>query len=91
MRFLFLSTWLPYPPDNGSKLRALLPAGLAERHQVTLLSFAFATARPDTPGELGGWCSEIQIVPVDPFAANQAGVLRTFLSPRPVACGRFRP
>lgn len=86
MRILFLSTWFPYPPDNGSKLRAYyLLRGLAERHQVTLLSFAFATARPDAPGELGDWCSQIRVVLVDPFAANQAGALRTFLSPRPVA------
>ena len=86
MRILFLSTWFPYPPDNGSKLRVHhLLRSLAERHEVTLLSFAFATARPDAPGELGDWCSEIQVVPVDPFQINQAGALRTFLSPRPMA------
>ena len=86
MRILFLATWFPYPPDNGSKLRAYyLLRGLAEGHQVTLLSFAFATARPDALGELRDWCSEIQVAPVDPFALNQAGALRTFLSPRPVA------
>lgn len=86
MNILFLSTWFPYPPDNGSKLRAYyLLRGLAERHQVALLSFAFATARPDAPGELRDWCREIQVAPVDPFALNQAGSLRTFLSLRPVA------
>ena len=86
MNILFLSTWFPYPPDNGSKLRVYhLLRSLAERHEVTLLSFAFATARPDAPGELGDWCSEIQVVPVDPFQINQAGALRTFLSPRPMA------
>ena len=26
MRILFLSTWFPYPPDNGSKLRVYSPA-----------------------------------------------------------------
>lgn len=86
MRMLYLSTWFPYPPDNGSKLRAYyLLRGLAQRHQMTLLSFAFATARPDAPGELRDWCREIRVVPVDPFALNQAGALRTFFSPRPVA------
>lgn len=86
MNILFLSTWFPYPPDNGSKLRAYhLLRSLAQRHQVTLLSFAFTTARPDDPGELQEWCQEIQVVPVDPFAFNQAGALRTFLSTRPVA------
>lgn len=86
MRILFLATWFPYPPDNGSKLRAYyLLRGLAERHQVTLLSFAFATAQPNAPGELRDWCREIRVAPVDPFALNRAGSLRTFLSPRPVA------
>lgn len=86
MRILFLSTWYPFPPDNGSKLRVYhLLRSLAERHEVTLLSFAFATARPDMPGELADWCSQIQVVSVDPFQVNRAGALRTFLSLRPVA------
>lgn len=86
MRILFSSTWYPSPPDNGSKLRVYyLLRGLAERHEVTLLSFAFATARPDAPGDLGNWCSQIQTVPLDPFAFNQAGALRTFLSLSPMA------
>lgn len=54
MKLLFLSTWFPYPPDNGSKLRVYhLLRSLAERHEVTLLSFAFATAQSGAPGELG--------------------------------------
>ncbi|MGQ9768848.1 MAG: glycosyltransferase family 4 protein, partial [Anaerolineae bacterium] len=86
MNILFLSTWYPYPPDNGSKLRAYhLLRALGQAHQVTLLSFAFATARPDAPGELGDWCREIQVVPVEPFAVNRASALRTYLSLRPVA------
>lgn len=86
MNILFLTTWFPYPPDNGSKLRVYyLLRGLAQHHQVSLLSFAFATARPDAPGELDNWCKQIQVVPVDPFAANKVGPLRTFFSPRPVA------
>jgi polysaccharide biosynthesis protein PslH len=86
MRILFLSTWFPYPPDNGSKLRVYhLLRALAQRHQVTLLSFAFATARPDALGELRDWCQEIEVVQVDPFQVNQAGALSTFLSTRPMA------
>ena len=86
MRILFLSTWFPSPPDNGSKLRVYnLLRALAQRNQVTLLSFAFDTARPDAPGELADWCHEIHVVAADPFAVNQTGTLRTFLSSRPVA------
>jgi polysaccharide biosynthesis protein PslH len=86
MKILFLSTWFPYPPDNGSKLRAYhLVRALADRHQVSLLSFAFDTARPEEPGQLRAWCRDIQTVQVNPFSANRASALRTFLSPRPVA------
>lgn len=86
MNILLLSSWFPYPPDNGSKLRVhhLLRA-LGQAHEVSLLSFAFATAQPDVADGLRSLCADVQVVPVDPFAANQAGALRTFLSPAPIA------
>ena len=53
MKILFLSTWFPYPPDNGSKLRVYhLLRALAQAHEVTLVSFAFDTARPEQPADL---------------------------------------
>lgn len=86
MQTLFLSTWFPYPPDNGSKLRVYhLLRALAQDHSVTLISFAFDTAQPEPPGDLRSLCADVQIVPVNPFTANAAGALRTFLSARPVA------
>ena len=40
MKILFLSTWFPYPPDNGSKIRAYhLLRALRRSHQVTLVAF----------------------------------------------------
>ena len=46
MKILFLSTWFPYPPDNGSKLRAhYLLRALAARHDVRALAFC-----PSAPG-----------------------------------------
>jgi len=86
MNILFFSAWHPYPADNGSKLRVYhLLRSLAERHRVILLSFAFATARPEEAGLLAEWGVEVQAVPINPFAANRAGALATFLSPRPMA------
>jgi glycosyltransferase involved in cell wall biosynthesis len=86
VNILFLSTWFPYPPDNGSKLRVYhLLRTLAKDHAVTLVSFTFDTARPEQPGDLRSLCSDMQVVPVNPFAVNRAGTLRTFLSVRPVA------
>jgi glycosyltransferase involved in cell wall biosynthesis len=85
MNILFLSTWYPYPPDNGSKLRVYhLLRALSEAHAVTLASFAFDTARPDEPSDLRAWCQDVRVVALNPFAANRASTLRTFLSPGPV-------
>jgi glycosyltransferase involved in cell wall biosynthesis len=86
VNILFLSTWFPYPPDNGSKIRVYhLVRALAQAHAVLLVSFAFDTARPEQPGDLRSLCADIRAVPVDPFVVNRAGALRTFLSPRPMA------
>ncbi len=86
MKILFLATWFPYPSDSGSKLRVYhLLRALGQAHEVTLLSFAFDTARPDEPGQLRLWCRDIQVVPIDPFAVNQEAMLRTFLSARPMS------
>ena len=86
MKVLFLSTWFPYPPDNGSKLRAYhLLRALGNRHEVTLLSFTFDTARPEKADALQAICRSVQVVALDPFAVNRAGALATFLSMRPMA------
>ena len=86
MNILFLSTWFPFPPDNGSKIRVYhLLQALAQRHQVTLVSFAWDTAQPQAAHDLRSWCAEVRMVPLDPFAVNRASAMRTFLSFRPMA------
>lgn len=84
MKILFLSSWYPYPTDNGSKLRVYhLLRSLCQKHEVTLLSFAFDTARYEQDNELLEMCTAIRTVPVNPFAYRQVAVWRRFLSPRP--------
>lgn len=40
MRILLLSSWFPYPPDNGARIRTFnLLRQLAGRHEIALLSF----------------------------------------------------
>jgi polysaccharide biosynthesis protein PslH len=86
VRILFLSTWFPFPPDNGSKLRAYhLLRALGGRHEVTLLAFTFDTSQPETADALQTICRSIEVVPLNPFLVNQAGTLATFLSMRPTA------
>ncbi len=85
MRILFLSKWFPYPPDNGSKLRIYhLLRGLAQHHELTLLSFVEGVE--PSPAALQALCTEIQTVPWKAFAPHsqraQLGFLRT--TPRSV-------
>lgn len=81
---LFLSRWFPYPPDNGSKLRIYnLLRGLAQEHEVTLLSFADqSNVDPNAP-ELSSLCNEIQIVPWKPFEPQSLRARLGFLSLTP--------
>jgi glycosyltransferase involved in cell wall biosynthesis len=84
MRILFLSGWYPYPPNNGSKLRILnLLRGLAQHHEVTLLSFA---DQPDVDPEaqqVRSLCSEVQVLPKKPFNPRSLRARLGFLSPTP--------
>lgn len=85
MRILFLSTWFPWPPDNGAKLRVFyLLRALAQAHEVTLVSFAFDTARPDAWEDLSTLCADIRTVSMNPFLVNRVGALRMFLSISPI-------
>lgn len=64
MRLLVVSTWFPYPPDNGSKLRAFhLLRELARRHDVSLLSFC-ESGRPaaDDLARLQNICGTVDVV-----------------------------
>jgi glycosyltransferase involved in cell wall biosynthesis len=79
MRILFLSTWFPYPPSNGSKQRVFnLLRGLAVRHEVTLLSFAdWPQADPGAPA-LTALCRRIETVTLKPLARHSwRGYLRS--------------
>ena len=82
MRVLVLSTWFPYPPDNGAKIRAYhLIRALSERHAVTLAAFRPAStaeaARPD----------RVEVIPVvdDPFRHVNKPQIVKYASPIPLA------
>ena len=90
MRILFLSTWFPYPADNGSKIRVLhLLQALGQRHEVSLIAFNFETARPDSEGVLDTACCSIETVEDNPFTINRAPALRRFLAREPVVTRRI--
>jgi hypothetical protein len=87
MRVLFLSTWFPCPPDNGSKIRAhYLLRALAERHEVTVVAFRPPGPQTKTyPDWPFGEQVQIHPVPVDPFRHVMASATIRYASPLPLA------
>ena len=81
MRILVLSTWFPYPPDNGAKIRAYyLIRALSEKHDVTLVAFRPAsTARAGSP-------ERVEVLPVadDPFRHVNKPQIVKYASPTPL-------
>jgi glycosyltransferase involved in cell wall biosynthesis len=84
MKILFLSTWFPYPPNQGSKIRAYyLLKALAERHEVALLTFEDVDLDPAWVEHISEFCSRVEIVPRKPFAASKGRTWLGWLSPLP--------
>lgn len=66
MRLLVVSSWFPYPPDNGSRLRiAHLLEALARDHAITLLSFGREDGGEDLEPP-GRYCATVSVVPSAP-------------------------
>ncbi len=85
MRLLIVSSWFPYPPDNGSKIRAFnLIEQLSRRHEITLLSFAEeGESRPDRLNALRRMCREVRTFAGNPHKAGSSLPLVGLLSPVP--------
>ncbi|HEY4690055.1 MAG TPA: glycosyltransferase family 4 protein [Anaerolineae bacterium] len=83
MNLLVVSSWFPYPPNNGSKLRAYhLLRELSKRHIITLLSFAGPDEEQGTPG-LSEICRVVKTVPGSPFKTGGSLGLRGLFSSLP--------
>jgi polysaccharide biosynthesis protein PslH len=86
MRVLFLSTWLPYPLTQGSKIRAYyLLRGLAQRHEVALVSFSDREPQADWLAHLQSFCVRVEVVQQDPFQTNALRRARGWFSWKPSA------
>ena len=85
MRILFISTWFPYPIDNGSKIRVYhLLRALGARHDVSLLSFAFDTAQPMNGTALTSFCTKVETISCNPFQRQSARTALRFFSLAPI-------
>lgn len=64
MRVLFLSSWYPYPADNGSRLRIYhLIRQLSSRQEVSLISFAEEPISDSRIRAMRALCAEVKVVP----------------------------
>lgn len=87
MRVLFLSSWFPYPPINGAKIRIYnLIRQLAKHHEIALVSFArtipVEEARMQLP-LLKEYCCSAEVVVASPFVPHSLEAYKGFVSLRP--------
>ena len=65
MHILFLSQVLPYPVDAGPKMRSyFVLRHLAQKHEVTLLTFVRDTDQPQNIAHLDKFCHAVHTVPM---------------------------
>jgi glycosyltransferase involved in cell wall biosynthesis len=86
MRVLFLSSWFPYPPDNGSRIRIFnLIKQLSKEHDITLLSFSHhdGEVAEDRLKAMQHYCSTVQTVPLAPFRPSSFRSILGLFSSRP--------
>jgi glycosyltransferase involved in cell wall biosynthesis len=87
MQILVISTWWPFPPNNGSKIRLhYLLRALSTTHHVTLV--AFCPEGEDVSSKLDDDLTKVQVTPVrvDPFRYVNALPLLKYASPIPLMC-----
>ncbi len=92
MHILFLSSWFPYPANNGSKIRVYnLLRGLAQRHEITLVSFTDRPGEP-VPPQLKALCRQVYTVPEKPYNPTSLQALLGLFQPKPrVLVDRYEP
>jgi glycosyltransferase involved in cell wall biosynthesis len=86
MKILILSTWFPYPCNQGSKIRAYhLIKALASEHRLALISFEDQPIQPEWIEHIGEYCEEVKILPQAPFQYQRWKSLLGFFSLKPSA------
>ncbi len=95
MRILWLNAGLLLPLDKGGKLRTWhLMRHLAERHEISYLSFADPSAAPADLEGMRAVCSELEVVrrqdPAKGSLAFYADAAARILDRLPYAAGKYR-
>jgi glycosyltransferase involved in cell wall biosynthesis len=92
MNILFLTQVLPYPLDAGPKTRAYYVLRyLAQRHNVTLVSFVRSTDTPAAVEHLRTYCAAVHTVPMTRSTAkNMAFLAESLVTNQPFIIVRDR-
>lgn len=87
MKILFLSSWFPYPPINGAKIRVYnLLRQLAQMHEITLLSFVQTFTLEEAQKQipiLEQYCRTVKVVQARHFSPNRLNAYQGFFSLKP--------
>jgi polysaccharide biosynthesis protein PslH len=95
MRILFVTLSVPFPPNNGHRMRnyLFLRALAAEGHQISVVSFADQTEIFRGTAYLDSICHTLDLVETPEIARNGSyrnwGRLQALYSPRPYGAWRF--
>ena len=95
MKILWLNAGLLLPLDKGGKLRTWhLMRHLAQRHEITYLSFADPDTTPAEREGMRAVCAHLQIVPRQDAASGSAAFYADaashLLDPLPYAAAKYR-
>jgi polysaccharide biosynthesis protein PslH len=84
MRILAISTWFPYPPNNGSKARAFhLLSRLGRSHVLDLLVLSQSAEDMRHLDDVRGFCRRLAVFPEPVFDPGLASSWRGFFSATP--------
>ncbi|MEW6088692.1 MAG: glycosyltransferase family 4 protein [bacterium] len=63
MNILFICSWFPYPPDNGSRIRSFnLIKALSKKHRISLMSFRQSDVSGKDIESLKEYCNDIKAI-----------------------------
>ena len=85
MKILFISSWFPYPPNNGSRIRIFnLIKQLSKEHDITLLSFSHeGEVAEDRMAVMRQYCQSVDVVSLKSFEPTHWKALLGLFSSRP--------
>jgi glycosyltransferase involved in cell wall biosynthesis len=87
VKILFLSSWFPYPPINGAKIRIFnLVRELSTKHEISLFSFArtftMEQAQKNIP-VLMQYCQTVNVLPARLYKPDKISALLGLVSRKP--------